>query len=198
MSNTISLQDNKAIPYYIRGNVNFPNGVINQLLLLGGKVDGGFNESELANPRNIFYINYLNDNYIFKCIDNSITGELIVSAWTELYPLTYIDEPESLPKSWSEALEKCHEAQVYQNAQNTDFMIRLDVLGKLAVLRDIYRQGWQPDPDKFCFFIKNEFGHIDVTRGIGTNHFLSFQEIDLAEKFKTNFVELILHCGDLI
>ena len=74
-------------------------------------------------------------------------------------------------------------------------------LMQLHQLRDCYRQGWVPDwsdksSDKYCI----EFVEDKYTIGIWSSHqnFLSFQSRKIAEKFLTNFEDLIKQAGDLI
>ena len=79
-------------------------------------------------------------------------------------------------------------------------------LMKLHQLRDYYRQGWKPNltdkSDKYCIrwhynldtksieFIILNFSHVST--------FLSFPTKELADKFLTNFRDLIEQAGDLI
>lgn len=80
------------------------------------------------------------------------------------------------------------------------------VLMQLHQLRDCYRQGWIPNltdkSDKYCIrwhynldtksieFIILNFSHVST--------FLSFPTKELADKFLTNFRDLIEQAGDLI
>lgn len=73
-------------------------------------------------------------------------------------------------------------------------------LFQLEQLRDCYRQGWIPN-----WHIKNQKYTIVITKGEpvvsslqNTNRFLSFQSVELAEKFLNNFIHLIKQAGDLI
>ena len=74
------------------------------------------------------------------------------------------------------------------------------ILMQLHQLRDCYRQGWIPDwkdnYDKYII-IKNR-GKYDVLAGSWISCFLTFQNRETAEKFLTNFRELIEEAGDLI
>jgi hypothetical protein len=66
-------------------------------------------------------------------------------------------------------------------------------LAQLSQLRDVYRQGWEPNwgnyGNKHCIYfhsslvLKNQKTH--------TNHFLSFQDEKTAELFLENFRDLI-------
>ena len=67
-------------------------------------------------------------------------------------------------------------------------------LAQLSQLRDVYRQGWEPDWGcretlKHCIIFYNNELHID---DFYTYHeFLSFQDIETAELFLKNFRDLI-------
>ena len=66
-------------------------------------------------------------------------------------------------------------------------------LAQLSQLRDVYRQGWEPDWElsglKYSINLhKNE---ISLTDFVYFNHFLSFQDRETAELFLENFRDLI-------
>ena len=74
-------------------------------------------------------------------------------------------------------------------------------LMQLHQLRDCYRQGWEPDwksnyYDKYVI-VKNRDKY-DTFVNDWTSRFLTFQDRETAEKFLTNFRELIEEAGDLI
>lgn len=74
-------------------------------------------------------------------------------------------------------------------------------LMQLHQLRDCYRQGWLPDWEddniiKYCIVL--ESNRCVIYRNLVTCNFLSFQTMELAEKFLNNFQELIKLAGDLI
>ena len=71
---------------------------------------------------------------------------------------------------------------------------------QLHQLRDCYRQGWVPDRSdknfKYCICLyDNKYMAIRI---LERSHFLSFQSMELAEKFLKNFKDLIKQAGDLI
>ena len=73
-------------------------------------------------------------------------------------------------------------------------------LMQLHQLRDCYRQGWVPDwkngKIKYCICrYDNKYKAIQI---VERNHFLTFQSMELAEKFLKNFKDLIKQAGDLI
>lgn len=72
---------------------------------------------------------------------------------------------------------------------------------QLHQLRDCYRQGWVPDWKddniiKYCIVL--ESNRCVIYRNLITCNFLSFQTMELAEKFLKNFKDLIETAGDLI
>ena len=71
---------------------------------------------------------------------------------------------------------------------------------QLHYLRDCYRQGWVPDwkngKIKYCICLyDNKLKTIQI---VERSHFLTFQSMELAEKFLKNFKDLIKQAGDLI
>ena len=73
-------------------------------------------------------------------------------------------------------------------------------LMQLHQLRDCYRQGWTPDwkngKIKYCICLyDNKLKTIQI---VERSHFLTFQSMELAEKFLKNFKDLIKQAGDLI
>ena len=73
-------------------------------------------------------------------------------------------------------------------------------LMQLHQLRDCYRQGWLPDwkdnITKYCIAL--ESNRYVIYKNLCTCNFLSFQSLELAEKFLKNFKGLIETAGDLI
>lgn len=190
----------KEIKFYIKGNIAFPTGVLNRLIMLGGNPEQPFTEAELANPINIFYIDYYNDNLIRKVQGDSIIGQMILENWKEVEPFTYIDEPESLPDTWDKAYETCIEVKNYMNGKDTKLDSILDKLGRCIVLRNIYRQGWLPKPEEFCYYINYNLleEDLEIIRGIKNSKVLSFQDLVLAEMYLNNFRSIIEECKELI
>ncbi|MEN8883863.1 MAG: hypothetical protein ABF244_06500 [Flavobacteriaceae bacterium] len=67
-------------------------------------------------------------------------------------------------------------------------------LAQLSQLRDVYRQGWQPDwiytrENKYCIVFT--YDNMIVDSFCNINHFLSFQARETAELFLENFRDLI-------
>ena len=73
-------------------------------------------------------------------------------------------------------------------------------LMQLHQLRDCYRQGWIPDWSEYTYkySIVFEKEMYNINAYIKTQHFLSFQSQEIAEKFLKNFIVLIKQAGDLI
>ena len=74
-------------------------------------------------------------------------------------------------------------------------------LMKLHLLRDEYRQGWKPDwrnVDESKFVIEMVANELSINNYGITRYSLSFQDEKRADKFLTNFRELIEQAGDLI
>ena len=70
---------------------------------------------------------------------------------------------------------------------------------QLHQLRDCYRQGWEPEVDKWSFaIIRSVDGRLDVDRFMYSSRFLSFQSEEIAEKFLHNFRDYIKRADDLI
>ena len=70
---------------------------------------------------------------------------------------------------------------------------------QLHQLRNCYRQGWEPEVDKWSFaIIRSVDGRLDVDRFMYSSRFLSFQSEEIAEKFLHNFRDYIKRADDLI
>ena len=71
---------------------------------------------------------------------------------------------------------------------------------QLHQLRDCYRQGWTPDYKrldyKYCICYDGD--NYVVVQIVDRSRFLTFQSKEIAEKFLTNFEDLIEQAGDLI
>ena len=70
---------------------------------------------------------------------------------------------------------------------------------QLHQLRNCYRQGWEPEVDKWSFaIIRSVDGRLDVDRFMYSSRFLSFHSKEIAEKFLHNFRDYIKRADDLI
>lgn len=130
-----------------------------------------------------------------------------------------------LPNSWEEFCEMhsveedgeeyyidvdSNTSYVYKGVRNPEFYKNVLpskeaakahlALMQLHQLRDCYRQRWVPDWKdniiKYCIVL--ESNRCVIYKNICTCNFLSFQTMELAEKFLNNFKDLIEIAGDLI
>ena len=71
---------------------------------------------------------------------------------------------------------------------------------QLHQLRDCYRQGWIPDWNnaKIKYSICSYNDKYRAIQTVERKHFLTFQSMELAEKFLKNFKDLIKQADDLI
>ena len=116
---------------------------------------------------------------------------------------------DTLPNTWEEYYNSLSKERKYviDNALShlswlpNNIRCKYITLFKLEVLRDTYRQGWEPDYTdlKEKHIIIKEFNKIEafwhVTR---THYFLSFQSEEIRDKFYNNFKDLIEKAKDLI
>ena len=136
--------------------------------------------------------------------ENEITTSALPNTWEEFCKMYlvkkdewYIDSNSNL-KTTVGGTRFCKE---YRNAlpskqaaeQHLAYM-------QLHQLRDCYRQGWVPDwkDDIIKYCIVLESNRCVIYKNITTCNFLSFQSMELAEKFLNNFQELIKLAGDLV
>ena len=136
--------------------------------------------------------------------ENEITTSTLPNTWEEFCKMYlvkkdewYIDSNSNL-KTTVGGTRFCKE---YRNAlpskqaaeQHLAYM-------QLHQLRDCYRQGWVPDwkDDIIKYCIVLESNRCVIYKNITTCNFLSFQSMELAEKFLNNFKDLIETAGDLI
>ena len=72
-------------------------------------------------------------------------------------------------------------------------------LMQLHQLRNCYRQGWEPTDDEVSFaIVRRGRGQLGIDRLMFSSRFLSFQSIEIVDKFWHNFRDLIEQAGDLI
>ena len=93
---------------------------------------------------------------------------------------------------------KDSDRNILPNKQATEAHL---ALMQLHQLRDCYRQGWIPNwndstSTKYCIEFTDD--RYIIFRYYASSKFLSFPTKELAEKFLTNFRELIEQAGDLI
>ena len=102
---------------------------------------------------------------------------------------TYVYKGARTPKFYKNVLPSLKAAEAHR------------ALMQLHQLRDCYRQGWKPDWEdddiiKYCIVLQGN--RYSIYRNLITCNFLSFQSLELAEKFLKNFKSLIETAGDLI
>ena len=127
------------------------------------------------------------ENIVFKKIN-----ELPISWWE----LEYIDG--FFPKRFLDinytVFNPAKNLDDYKNTFKTKEQAKASIaLAELSQLRDVYRQGWEPDwknsHDKFIIeFFENKLRILEV---LNTSFFLSFQDRETAELFLENFKDLI-------
>jgi hypothetical protein len=123
-----------------------------------------------------------------------------------------------LPKSWYElnCLDGCYVGRDCDLVKVTDAVIEFDnrnvfktgeqaeasiALAQLSQLREVYRQGWEPDwnhPTEKKHGIFFGEGEPAITAFFNTNCFLSFQTEKIATQFLENFRDLIMKARPLM
>ena len=136
--------------------------------------------------------------------ENEITTSALPNTWEEFCKMYlvkkdewYIDSNSNL-KTTVGGTRFCKE---YRNALPSKQAAEQHLaLMQLHQLRDCYRQGWVPDwkDDIIKYCIVLESNRCVIYKNITTCNFLSFQSMELAEKFLNNFKDLIETAGDLI
>ena len=101
-----------------------------------------------------------------------------------------------LPKTW----EEIRPVVPVEGYLTEDFLKAETAMRKLFVLREVYRQGWEPnwddDENKYIIYFVNN--RIDKTCFRGISHFLSFQSPEIRDEFLKNFLDLIETAKPLI
>lgn len=127
------------------------------------------------------------ENIVFKKISE------LPSSWEELEYIDgyYLDAFSNIIYTDLNPEKKLYEHKnIFKTKEQAEASI---ALAQLSQLRDVYRQGWEPNWNdmisKFCiYFYKNKLATIPY---FGTNTFLSFQNEETAELFLENFRDLI-------
>lgn len=110
----------------------------------------------------------------------------------------YLDPYSCILELWDNKRDISSDRNVLPNKQAAEAHL---ALMQLHQLRDCYRQGWIPNWNnstytKYCIeFSGNSY---TIFRYYASSRFLSFPTKELAEKFLTNFRDLIEQAGDLI
>ena len=87
-----------------------------------------------------------------------------------------------------------HDKNIYPSRKSAEAHLAMI---QLEQLRDCWRQGWKPTPEKAVYAIKVCNGKLDVFHYF-TREFLSFPTREMAEEFLKCFRDLIEKAGDLI
>lgn len=181
---------------YVLGNPTNPIGVMNRLLACGGVADESFKTIELANPHHVFYIDFHDNNKIVYMEDDTMLWESLKKVWKELPPL---NEIESFPETWEEAVDSFYEARSYEDDDKSELRDELYDLGKIIILRDIYRRGWIPSHDGSPFwYVGLHNDELDVRKGNAWNALLSFSSEEQANLFLHTFEKYIENVKEYI
>lgn len=133
--------------------------------------------------------------------------DLALSAFTE-EELT----KKALPKTWEEYMNNWAEkkegfdfdtmtkVEIDTPKVSDDIISAHNKLIALHLLRDCYRQGWEPDytDREVKYSIIFVYDNIHIYTNIDENKFLTFQSLKIADEFLNNFRDLIKQAGDLI
>jgi len=172
---------------YIRGNANNPLGVLERLTEYGG-TGGVYTTADLMNEHNIFYIDYKNGSTITFIPDTDMVAEAILSCWDELYAQT----PKSYsPDDWEVAVIDYPAAALFDSGKDEQTNAEIQIVGRLKVLRDIYRKGWEPSAATSFYYIGYRNNALDKGKGSGWSRFLSFQDSETRNLFYDNYKTLI-------
>ena len=172
---------------YIRGNKVNPLGVLDRLMEYGGK-SGDYTTADLMTSSNLFYIDYKKNNVITFERDNTMLAEAIISCWEEIYPGTNLDHK---PEDWEGAIIDYPAAELYEKGKDETTNTEIHIVGKLKVLRDIYRKGWIPTGNDPFFYIAYRNGELDKGKSSSWSRFLSFQDAETRDKFYDNYSDMI-------
>ena len=136
--------------------------------------------------------------------ENEITISALPNTWEEfcnMYPVKddewYISASSNIIRMSQGKRYTFYNCNILPSLQSAKAHL---ALMQLHQLRDCYRQGWVPDwkDDIIKYCIVLESNRCVIYKNITTCNFLSFQSMELAEKFLNNFKDLIETAGDLI
>ena len=136
--------------------------------------------------------------------ENEITTSILPNTWKEfcnMYAVKddewYISESSNIIRMSQGKRFTFYNCNILPSSQAAKAHL---ALMQLHQLRDCYRQGWVPDwkDDIIKYCIVLESNRCVIYKNITTCNFLSFQSMELAEKFLNNFKNLIETAGDLI
>ena len=189
-----STKDNPKYLVYIRGNKVNPLGVLDRLMEFGGRF-GDYTTADLMTSSNLFYIDYKNNNVITFERDNTMVAEAILNCWEELYPGTNLNHK---PEDWEGAIIDYPAAELFEAGEDEKTNEEIHIIGKLKVLRDIYRKGWLPTQNDPFFYIAFRNGELDKGKPSSWSRFLSFQDAETRDTFYDNYKSMILDVAKYI
>ena len=127
------------------------------------------------------------ENIVFKEINK------LPSSWYELKEVEgfFIISCGKVLETENSVMAITNNKNVFKTKEQAEASI---ALAELSQLRDVYRQGWEPNwsdiySKKYCVDFFDE--EIKIYDYRNTNHFLSFQDRETAELFLENFRDLI-------
>ena len=136
--------------------------------------------------------------------EKEITESALPNSWEEfckMYPVKddewYISASSNIIRMSQEKRYTFYNCNILPSLQSAKAHL---AYMQLHQLRDCYRQSWVPDwkDDIIKYCIVLESNRCVIYKNITTCNFLSFQSMELAEKFLNNFKDLIETAGDLI
>ena len=136
--------------------------------------------------------------------ENEITTSALPNSWEEfckMYPVKddecYISASSNIIRMSQGKRYTFYNCNILPSLQSAKAHL---AYMQLHQLRDCYRQGWLPNWKdniiKYCIIL--ESNKCVIYKNITICNFLSFQSMELAEKFLNNFKDLIETAGDLI
>ncbi|MBO5003776.1 MAG: hypothetical protein J6D03_00615 [Clostridia bacterium] len=182
-----STPDKPKYLIYIRGNKTNPLGILDKLMYFGGH-SGNYTTADLMTSNNLFYIDYKNNNIITFEPDNTMMAEAIKGCWEEMFPGTNLSHK---PEDWEGAVIDYPAAALYDEGKDEETNNQIKIVGKLKVLRDIYRKGWIPQQGEPLYYIAYRADNLDSAKSTSWSRFLSFQSAEIRDEFLTNYRDMI-------
>ena len=120
------------------------------------------------------------------------------------------ESKKELPKTWEECIWILVDSDNLEKGTVKEVSLRysvpkglstpINVLSKLLVCRDVYRDGWKPNwnNDNVKHVIYMEDGNIITSVGYRESYILSFQSAEVRDQFLENFRDMIEEAKELI
>lgn len=173
---------------FIRGNRTNPLGILNKLFKYGAIAGTTYTTNDLMNVHNLFYIDYNNMKQVAFISDEDILAKAIESCWTELFISSDADYS---PIDWDSAIIDWPSAQLYESGKDDITNAELKIVGRLKVLRDIYRKGWVPTCNEAYYYIGVRNDKLDKGKGSSWMRFLSFGDSETRDTFFDTYKDMI-------